>query len=86
MSQNIWANIFSKKIKKYENFLWKYWKREKEKMKREKEKKTREKENNSFLGCNHMIFNYVVIGDAVIIIIMVFTLCNILECLYKIIY
>ena len=55
-------------------------------MKREKEKKMREKENNSFLGCNHMIFNYVVIGDAVIIIIMVFTLCNILECLYKIIY
>ena len=61
---------------------------EKRKRKNEKRKRKmkREKENNSFLGCNHMIFNYVVIGDAVIIIIMVFTLCNILESLYKIIY
>ena len=49
-------------------------------MKREKEKKMREKENNSFLGFNNMKFNYVVIVEAVIIIIQG---CDIIKIIRK---
>ena len=49
-------------------------------MKREKEKKMREKENNSFLDFNNMKFNYVVIVEAVIIIIQG---CDIIKIIRK---